>query len=100
MYICDDCREEFKTPAVISHRESHGEDYGRQVCPHCGSEDFTEARACVCCQEYFLPDDLTGRLLCKQCLDDLLRIPDLTSRFARTWPDAFAEFYSEEATNV
>lgn len=47
MYKCDDCGAEFEKLAVS--KEPHGEEWN--VCPYCGSIDWSESRKCEVCGE-------------------------------------------------
>ena len=67
MYICNECGEIFSDHKIIREPRPYGmgvayEEFG--VCPHCDSDDWSEAEQCERCGEYIaeLEDDL-----CDEC---------------------------------
>lgn len=55
MYICNDCGEVFSDHKIVKDPRPYGmsvayEEFG--VCPHCNSDDWSEAEQCVRCGEY------------------------------------------------
>ena len=62
-FICSYCEKPFEEPLESGEQE---------LCPHCRSCDFSEARKCDGCGEYFSDDDIhfhekTESFLCNEC---------------------------------
>lgn len=71
MYICEECESVFEEPKIIEEHHPYGMGYATEewaVCPHCESTDYTEAKRCKRCGEYFAELD-DG--LCDICYDDM-----------------------------
>lgn len=71
MYICNDCGEVFSDHKIIEDPRPYGMGYVNErfgVCPHCDSDDWSEAEQCTRCGEYFaeLEDGL-----CDVCHGDM-----------------------------
>ena len=73
MYICKECGKVFEEPCV-EHDDPSPQGVGLAsgyytytYCPHCGSDEFTEADLCLCCGDY-IP---SGDVLCKDCRADV-----------------------------
>ena len=58
MYYCNNCEEIFD---VADYKEEKGERIN--ICPECGSEDFTDAGTCEMCSEPISPNEE----LCEDC---------------------------------
>ena len=72
MYLCNRCKTDFESPAVLT--TSYGLPGGMEaesdiVCPHCGSDDWEEARVCTKCGK-LLPESQSLFGLCKECEDE------------------------------
>ena len=58
-YICENCGEVFDEDEIKEVYTMEGEGvmrgplYDHDECPHCGSEDISEARECIACCGYF-----------------------------------------------
>lgn len=81
MYICKDCGEVFDEIYVKEDFEildcgTRKETY--EMCPHCGSDDFVEAKQCKICGEFFADDELD--YVCDDCVDDYKNDVDLCLR--------------------
>lgn len=68
MFKCYDCGVVFDEPYICE--EAHGEKFG--CCPRCKGS-FDEAKKCEICDEYFLEDELNGRLVCDDCIEEQKR---------------------------
>lgn len=78
MYRCDDCGELFTEPRFISEETGVTADLGAfgsmsevvdyEICPHCGSEDFTDAPECACCGESEVT--MFDADYCENCIED------------------------------
>lgn len=73
MYICNECFEIFSDHKIEKDPRPYGdtivhEEFG--VCPHCESDDWSEAEQCTRCGEYFHEDELDDGL-CDYCYGDL-----------------------------
>lgn len=73
MFYCFDCERNFDEPKTVcvspgSYWYCEPPEY-EAVCPHCGSDDFTELEQCIVCGE---PVDASFEWegLCKDCLDE------------------------------
>jgi hypothetical protein len=76
MYRCNSCDKTFDEPYAMSDVESHefwGQSVRRRViydlCPHCESDDFDEARTCDYCDEALA----TVGDSCVACLEERAR---------------------------
>ena len=54
MYFCNECKEQFEEPRLMS--DTHYEvdtrtDEIYSVCPYCASSDYEEMVSCLCCGE-------------------------------------------------
>lgn len=74
MYVCKDCGEVFEEPVVVYDDPSpQGVSLPRgayefRSCPYCDSDNIDEAEVCVCCGEYYNPED---GIVCKECSDGI-----------------------------
>lgn len=66
MYICNHCGNVFDEPHISY---TAGGDYGEAwaVCPHCGSDDMSEAFQCFVCGDYITDSKVEG--ICDACLE-------------------------------
>lgn len=70
MIYCNNCNYISEEPNKIE--ENMGECFGfpcveqLAICPHCGSEDITEAIKCKICEEY-VPDSTVEYGACENC---------------------------------
>ena len=78
MYICNDCGEIFSDHKIIEDPRPYGiqtvyERFG--VCPHCESDDWSEAVECVRCGEIVTKDDCeigeSLEYLCNHCYEEI-----------------------------
>ena len=73
MYRCDECREIFDEP-VIHHAFVIAEPYypsvymDEEVCPYCGSTDFTTVHLCENCE-----NEITEHTYCDKCKDEAVK---------------------------
>ena len=66
--ICLHCGHVFDEEEIVAkYYDKATGTYDREECPNCGSEDFEEAAHCDECDEWFLCDEVVGRL-CDKCL--------------------------------
>lgn len=73
MFRCDNCERYFDEGKVIHEETGIGmgsfrEEKSYEVCPHCGSEDFTDAQLCELCGE---PTSTAGNDFCDDCIEEL-----------------------------
>lgn len=95
MYICSAYGCEFETPKTIINT------YGFEtppyeeieVCPYCGSEDYSVSGKCISCTETIAECDLEYDL-CKDCISDLKR------RFVEIIEDSFNEDEIDSLCNI
>ena len=72
-YICENCGEVFDEDEVKAVYYDEGEGvmrgplYDHDECPHCGSEDISEARECIACCGYFSGYDPSSLDYCESC---------------------------------
>ena len=72
-YICEHCGEVFDEDEVREVYYDEGEGvmrgplYDHDECPHCGSEDISEARECIACCGYFSGYDPISLDYCESC---------------------------------
>lgn len=75
-YKCCECGHIFEDGEFVVKNEYVGECWGTPAyqdfsyCPHCGSDCWEEAVACLKCHGAFLDDELTDGL-CAECLSDI-----------------------------
>lgn len=85
MYICTDCKELFEeTKAVTDYVTDDPYPMGPTiyVCPHCGSDDYEEAKECPDCLAYYSKEALVmvetddGDIyVCPDCYEDNYFVP-------------------------
>ena len=77
MNYCKNCGCIFDDDEAKIVEERHGFRGGNaeefMYCPNCNSDDFTEARQCEECGEWFSEDDLFGGAFCEECLDEMYK---------------------------
>ena len=72
-YICENCGEVFDEDEIKAVYYDEGEGvmrgplYDHDECPHCGSEDISEARECIACCGYFSGYDPSSLDYCESC---------------------------------
>lgn len=80
MYYCRDCGCIFDDHEAKIVEERHGFDFGPaeiwKYCPNCNSDDFTEAKQCEHCGEWFAEEDLLGSVFCEGCFNEMLEDKD------------------------
>ena len=86
MYLCTNCKEEFREPDLRTYEEP-SEYWGRPVsekftvamCPHCASEDIEEVNECKICGHATID---TFSSFCRDCHDDLSKkLTELQDRY-------------------
>lgn len=71
MYICNECGEIFSDHKIVKDPRPYGEQIVHEefgVCPHCNSDDWSEAEQCERCGEYVAELD---EGLCDCCHGDM-----------------------------
>ncbi len=86
MYICKTCGSVFSTPAYHKRKSE---------CPDCGSTNFTEAKYCKTCHEYFVgaPNE-------EYCPDCVYNAEEQLRRAVEKWVDNdYIELLKDEYTD-
>ena len=69
MYICNDCGSLLRDEEDFRNVPASSDEPGWSECAHCGSDDYSEAKQCDLCEEYF-SDRYT---FCPECSEYLLK---------------------------